>query len=310
MTLQESHEQFCKQLVYLKGCSPKTIRSYRQSFTSFQSSRGGPNGNRTHVPDSTSQCPIPLDDGSLTKAQLENWVIWMRSRGMSPGGANVYIRGMNSFISWLRTEQQSSLTKLPLLKSSTGSLETFSDSDIRLILSFRPSTFTQWRLWTLIQCVLDTGCRIDEILSMPEHEIDMENCLLSVKGKGDKHRRVPFSLECRKVLFRYAQIKSKRVLRDDGYFFCAHSGSKLMYRNVYRDIRNFCRSLGISGPRISPHTFRHTFASNFIRQGGNPFHLQRILGHNHISTTMKYVHLQSEDLSKAHAQFGILSRLR
>lgn len=296
MILQNLHDDFLRSLVYLKGCSPKTIRSYRQSFTSFQQSLAIPHGS-----------PACADD-LVNKAQLEAWVIWMRAKGMSAGGANVYIRGMNSFLSHLEEQEIQTLPRLKVLRTETNSLETFSDSDIRLILSFRPRTFYDFRLWTLIQCLIDTGCRIEEVLSIPENDVDMENCLLAVNGKGNKIRRVPFSLELRKALFRYAQIKSRQGI--SGYFFSTHDGSRLMYRNILRDVTKFCEGLGITGVRCSPHTFRHTFATNFIRNGGNPFHLQRILGHNHISTTMKYVHLQSEDLSKAHAQFGILSRLR
>lgn len=308
MTLQEHHETFLKHLVYLKGCSPKTIRSYRQGFHSFQASL------RENTSPALTDASVGSGHETLTKPRLEAWVIWMRQKGMAPGGANVYIRGFNSFLVWLYKEQPQALAeskplRVSLLKCQTACIQTFSDSHIKLILAFKPGTFTQLRLWTLIQFLVDTGCRIDEVINISHGDIDVDNLLAAVKGKGSKTRQVPFSIEARKTIWRYMQFKVRRNLNSQ-WLFCAHSGSRLMYRNCYRDILRFCTDLGIAGVRISPHTFRHTFASNFIRNGGNPFHLQRILGHNSIQTTLKYVHLQSADLSAAHQKFGILSHLR
>jgi integrase/recombinase XerD len=83
-----------------------------------------------------------------------------------------------------------------------------------------------------------------------------------------------------------------------------------MYRNLLRDFKNLAHQLGISGVRVSFHTLRHTFAVNYVRQGGNIFYLQRAMGHTDLSMTRRYVNLQTEDLQKAHMKLSTLSRLK
>lgn len=245
----------------------------------------------------------------LTRARLEAWVIWMRSRGLTPGACNVYIRGFNSFLSWLHAESHiPHHLRLGILKQEEKSLETFGNREIQIILGFKPTRFTEWRLWTLLYLLFDTGCRIDEVLNLKTVDVDMDNLLLTIHGKWKKERKVPFSLEFRKTLWRFMQLKQKRGV-GGAYVFSTFDGGRLMYRNIRRDIDLMLKRMGITSD-TNPHKFRHTYASKFIANGGNPFQLKRLMGHNSIQTTLKYVHLQTEDLSQAHSDFGIVNRLR
>lgn len=298
--LSESFQGFLKHGRFLRNWSSKTVRSYQQAFSSFQQSL------------SHNGCdPLPAPGAAgVSKAQLEAWVVSMRSRGMSPGGCNVYIGAINSFCSWLAAEGR--LEKpihLKLLQQTKTVIDTFSEAHVRAILGFKPKTFIELRLWTLIQTLLDTGCRIEELLTVKDSNVDFNNMLLTVMGKGSRERKVPFSTELRKTLFRFSQLKGKRGIRP-AVFFCTKSGGRLSYWNIYRDIRLFCRQLGIAGPRLSPHTFRHTFATNFLRRGGDIYKLSRIMGHTDIRTTMRYLHLSPEDLRESMQRSSLLNRQR
>lgn len=268
-------ENFVKQGLYLRAWSKKTVRTYRQAWSSFQASLG-----------QSQDCPAP-DGLRLSKASLETWVIRLREKGLSPGGCNMYIRTMNSYLSWLHQEHEQPALRIKLLPDPRKPLRGFSDAELRLLLSFRPKGFFQLRTWTLISLLLDTGVRIDEALTLRPEKVNLDDLHLTVVGKGNKERVVPFSLQFRKTLFRYTQEVIKRGVRSQ--FVFGTDGGHLSYRNSYRDIKKLCKKAGVEGEHVHPHAFRHCFAVNYIRKGGDLYRLSRCLGHSQISTTAIYL---------------------
>ena len=151
--------------------------------------------------------------------------------------------------------------------------------------------------------MIDTGIRINEAINIEKSKIDFENLLLSVIGKGNKERIVPFSYELRKVLFKYAATQQFELL------FCTKNGCKVTYDNILRDFYILVKKLGIE-PDGAFHAFRRTFATNYVRNGGNPLVLQRMLGHTTLQQTNVYIKLVSEDLQKEQHRTSLLNRLR
>jgi len=174
------------------------------------------------------------------------------------------------------------------------------------VTSLRPTAFTQLRTWTLLQTLLDTGCRINELLTLTKENVDFDNLLLTVHGKGNKTRKVPFSPDCRKVLFRYKVAAEKKKLVGN-LFFCVRNGKGIRYRNIYRDIIGLCQAVGIT-KRIHCHLTRHTFACHFMKNGGSIYSLSRILGHSSVSTTQIYIRgLGVEDFQQEQARLSPLT---
>ena len=153
--------------------------------------------------------------------------------------------------------------------------------------------------------LLDTGLRIEEALSLQRDQLDLENLLVKVKGKGEKHRIVPMSFELRKVLYRWlSRHESSRI-------FPTVQGRRLTQRKLLRDLKLLGKKLGVNGVRVSFHTFRHTFAVNYLRSGGNLFYLSKILGHSSVTTTERYLQsLGVEDLRAVHDRLSLLSNAR
>jgi integrase/recombinase XerD len=296
MSLHKLFEQYIRAGLYLKGWSEKTPVIYWRAFTSFQRSL-------RYLGDCN---PEGL---SLTKAQLEAWVISRREAGMSPCGINIYIRAMNAFSAWLKEEGHATeQIVLKQLKAPQKAVVVFSDADLKAILSFRPTKHWEHRTSALLHTLLDTGCRIDEILSLTVDHVDYDNLLLHVRGKGNKERKVPFSLELRKVLFRY-QTREEKRLGKLTYVFCTRDKVRLRHRNIYRDVILFCTRLGIT-KRVHPHLTRHTFACHFMKNGGSIYTLSRILGHSSVSTTQIYIRgLGVEDFHQEHARLSPLAKL-
>jgi integrase/recombinase XerD len=112
-------------------------------------------------------------------------------------------------------------------------------------MRWKPKNVYEHRLYAILLTLLDTGCRIDEVLSLRTSDIDMENLLLCITGKGRTQRRIPFSFELRRVLLRYADI--------DGLLFRTRDGRKLGRRNILRDVKSLCKRLGFVPPERTLH---------------------------------------------------------
>lgn len=158
---------------------------------------------------------------------------------------NTYLQGFNAYCRWLRLEHGRSLVRPPLLKTESKVLRTFGDPELRLLLSYKPRPASEWRNYALVCTLVDTGCRIDELLSLRTADADLDQLLLTVRGKGNRERRVPISLEPRKVLWRH--LKANK----GPWLFSARNGSQMMQRNALRPLTRSRRLSGCPMPAAS-----------------------------------------------------------
>lgn len=275
-------EQFIKERKYFRNLSERTLSFYIETYNYFKQVGA-------------------FDD--LSKQSLQNAVITFRERGTGIGGINAYIRGVNAFLKWLHQEHKYEDLSLKQLKGSQPILRSLTDEELKIIVRYKPKTFTEKRLKSVLLLMIDTGLRVNECLTLEKAKIDFDNLLLSVTGKGNKERIVPFSYDLRKLLFKYSASHKFELM------FCTKYGCKVTYDNFLRDFYLLFKKLQIK-PDGAFHSFRRTFATNFIRNGGNPLILQRMLGHTTLQQTNIYVKLVTEDLQKEQHRTSLLNRLR
>jgi site-specific recombinase XerD len=253
------HEAFIQAGLFLRNWSPHTARTYRQGLAA-------------------------LGIEHPTKAQLDQWVVSLRQRGITPGGCNMYIRTINSYLTWLHEEGHiDQRLRVKLLKCPLRVPTLLSPADVRVLIAFKPRTPGERRAWTLTLLLLDTGLRISEALGCERNRIDLDNLLLVVVGKGSKERPVPFSRDLRAVLYRWMHFtRGQRLL------FQTRNGLPLSYRNAFRDLCDVCAQAGVR-VRVHPHLMRHQFAATYIKKGGDIYRLSRLLGHSAVTTTQTYL---------------------
>lgn len=153
----------------------------------------------------------------------------------------------------------------------------------------------------LLYLLVSTGMRIGEALSLKLCDIDHDRRSMLVLGKGNKEREVPFSSKLSSLILEYASLY--KIEREE-YLFASRYGKPLASSSIRDILRKAKKSLGtyhgIDQMRVSPHTFRHTFARMWVVKGGNTIALSRILGHTSTSMTDKYVRLWGIDLNRAY----------
>jgi integrase/recombinase XerD len=193
------------------------------------------------------------------------------------------------------------------LKEPQNILPTLTEAQVKLLVTSkpRPKNFYERRLHLLALLLLDTGCRITEALTLRVRDVDMENMLITLDGKGRKQRIVPFSFALRKALHRFIADFSRK---PDSLLFATREGTPVRRMTALRSVKLLCEQLGFTPPSRTLHAFRHTFAVNYLRRGGSVFHLQKVLGHSTLEMTRRYANLVTTDLQAVHERVSLLSK--
>ncbi len=282
-------DQFLKERRYVKNVTEATLVWYRVAFTNYTS-------------------VIAADAAALpTKATLQEFVVRLRQRGIRPVTCNTYVGAMNAFCRWLYEEGQTrERVKLPRLRVERRLLTLLADAQMRALIGYKPRTFRQTRVQLAALLILDTGLRISEALNLRDEDIDFDNLMLRVFGKGQKGRLVPFSLDLRRRIYRYQQLRERKGIGGE-FLFAGFEGSRWEKRNSTTSLYVLQDHLAL--PRFGWHRLRHTFATNYLRYGGDIVRLSIVLGHTQITTTQRYLHLVAADLQAPHQRLSILNRL-
>jgi integrase/recombinase XerD len=239
-------------------------------------------------------------------------VMRMREAGLKETGCNAVIRAVNAYLHWSSDSERRCGAgcihpRIAPLKEPKDILPTLTEAQVRLIVDWRPSPghFHDRRLHLLTLFLLDTGCRISEALALRVSDVDLENLLAALSGKGRKERIVPISFPLRRALYRFV---SDFGLRPDSPLFATQSGGAVRRMTALRSVKLLCERLGFDPPARTLHSFRHTFAVNYLRRGGSVFHLQKVLGHASLEMTRRYANLVTADLQAVHERVSLLSR--
>ena len=175
---------FIRERQLLSNVSPSTLEWYKHSFKWLR-----------------TDCP--------SQEELRDAVLRMRDKGLKATGCNSAIRAINTYVHWVNAGPDVKCgsackhPKIAQLKEPQLVLPTFTEQQVRLLVAWKPKGQYERRLHLLILFLLDTGCRISEALTLHLSEVDFENLLVTLDGKGRKQRVVPFSFELRKAMFRH-----------------------------------------------------------------------------------------------------------
>ena len=228
-----------------------------------------------------------------------------QERGLSSHTINCYLRSIRAFWSWLISEEiidDNPFLKVKLPKPLRKVIPTFSESQILQLLSvINIGTPEGYRNYAIILTLLDTALRVSELTTVKMDDLWLDEGLLKVMGKGGKERFIPIGREVQRMLWRYINRHRPRPLNQNfDFLFLTKDGRKMTKGRIELIIKEYGEKAGIIGIRCSPHTLRHTAAVSYLRNGGDVFSLQRLLGHTTLEMTRHYCELADIDVKKAH----------
>lgn len=283
--MQVRFEQFIRERQILHSVTAATVEWYRRCLKWLPS-------------------PTP------TQADLKDVVLHLREHDLTEAGCNTVIRCVNAYLHWASGAERKcgagcTHPHIARLREPKQMMPTFNESQIKKLVAWKPKSKGNRRLHLVILTMLDTGCRITEALTLRVMDIDFDNLLVKLDGKGRKQRLAPISGELRKVLYRHI-TESQLVPHDLVFATC--TGTLWNRRNVLRGVKRTCLSMGFEPPARTVHAFRHTFAVNYLRRGGSVFHLQKVLGHSSLEMTRRYANLVTADLQAVHERVSLLTK--
>lgn len=241
---------------------------------------------------------------SVTATHVRMYLLESQKRCV-PASVHDYYRVINRFFNWQVAEGMLPINpmatirppKVPqkLVKPLTAQnisdmLEICSDDGVLGI-----------RNKAIILILLDTGLRVGELASIQIKDIDIENETIRVMGKGAKERIVRIGKKTQKALLRYLLMRND----DLPWLWVNERKVRFTTKGIRRMIEVLGQRAEFDGVRCTPHTFRHTFAIEFLRNGGGEFMLQMMLGHATLTMTRRYVGaLCGADMIEAHKKFS------
>ena len=185
-------------------------------------------------------------------------------------------------------------------------IATFSPQQINDMLELcTPHTFLGSRNRAIVLILLDTGLRLNELTSIKIG--DVKENMITVWGKGTKQRRVRMGATTQKALWRYMLYHHREI----EHLWLTEEGLQMQPRGISIMVRRLGKRAGFDDVRCSPHTFRHTFAINFLRNGGDIFTLQYLLGHSSLEMVRRYLGaLNAEDAANAHSRYSPVDNMK
>jgi integrase/recombinase XerD len=250
---------------------------------------------------------IGKDLDRITRKDIQSYLMSIMD-SVSPDTVNGRIRVFKLFYKNLKDEgllEENPMEHIRLVKTEHKLKPVLSPDDLSRILSqLDRRHFHGARDYCMILLTYDSMLRVNELLTIKIPDIDLHDRLVKVYGKGRKERYVPFSGKTAKYVHTYLLLHRKQIPGD--LLFPMKNGGKITLRRAHRIFSIPGEKAGIY---VHPHLVRHSSASQFIRMGGNPSVLQKILGHASLTTTQRYVHLSNQDLNEAYERFSPASVL-
>lgn len=301
--LHSSAEEFLSHLTVERGASRNTLAAYRRDLRAYQSlleSRG-------------------VDDpATATREDVGVFVVALQSRGLAPASVERAVAAVKSFHKFLVREgiaQDHPAGRVRLPKKPSRLPDVVSIEDVERLLSQPfPEDPAGMRDRAMLETLYGCGLRVSELVSLDLLDVDLNESMLRVRGKGDKDRVVPIAGVAAAAIDEYLEhgrshlrAKRSRSTADPSAVFVNVRGGRLTRQAVFGVVKRYGGRVGLD---IHPHTLRHSFATHLLEGGADLRALQEMLGHADISTTQVYTHVGIAHLREEYLSTHPRARLR
>lgn len=245
------------------------------------------------------------DIKNVQLSHLRSFLSYLSLKALSQRSINRKLSSLKSFFEFLAYYNFTKKDPTLLLKGPKFSKplpEILSIEEIEKILAcLKEENFQNLRNRSIIHLLYSSGLRASELISLKESDISFLREELRIIGKGNIERIAFFDKKAKAVLLRYLPLK-KKLFKSD-YVFLNRFGEQLSDRYLRKTINELTKKAKIS-KKISPHTFRHSFATMLLNKGVSLKAIQELLGHASISSTQVYTHVSKEELRKCYVKYG------
>ena len=287
MEINESLEFFIKYLRTERGVSEITVKNYREDFKIF-----------------LENFPDVKDTAELDGNMLQEFVINQDELARSSSTILRRFSFLKNYFSFLQDENlfEGELPQVDKPKSSKRLPFVLSNEEVDELLDAPDITKDNgMRDKAMLELMYATGLRVSELLSLQFKNVNMQNSMIKVYGKGNKERNVPISDFAMEYLRKYIDGPRKRNIgaKKTQLIFLNRDGKEISRTYFYMQIKRYAEQKGIDNS-VSPHTLRHCFATHLLENGASLRAVQEMLGHANVATTQIYTEVSSKRIMSAY----------
>lgn len=252
----------------------------------------------------------------VRSVHIKRFLVGKAEAGRKPQYINDLLKAFKVFFKYCVQEEHiktDPCAKVHNVKQPKVKIRTFNEEEIRGMLNyFSGRKYTDIRNKTMLALFFDTGMRLNEVLTLKQEQIYDDYIL--VHGKGNKERLVPVSPYLSKLLLKYRVVKDSYFhinIIPQSFVFVSYRGEQLTQQAVSNMLKEAAEAVGVRKDiRVSPHTCRHTFAHLQLKNGLDLYSLSRLMGHENISITQRYLDgIRDDEVLTAAKHTGVLAHL-
>lgn len=292
MNLSEVLEHYFIYLDSVRGLSAQSLRAYRSDMERFRNFIEGEE----------------LDWSSLKARDVRTFLGSLSREGLGDPGIDRVLSAVRGLYRYALRFEIAGNNPFENVKGSGRARplpEVLSEAEMTALLQLPDETYAGMRDRAILELLYSTGCRVAEVAAMNLRDVVRGKKAVRVLGKGGKERYVFLGTPAREALDLYIGQRSSHVKQgnvDAGRaLFLNLQGTRLSQRGIALIVAKYLRKSGMSR-KVSPHTFRHSFATHLLDHGADIRIVQEMLGHSSISTTQIYTHVGLEKLKKIYRE--------
>ena len=239
---------------------------------------------------------------ALDSHQVRKYAAQSHRRGLSGRSIQRRLSALRSFYNYLLREQQVSQNPgldIRAPKSAQHLPDTLNVDDIARLLNVTSKDPLALRDLAMLELLYSSGLRLAELVALNEGDLDFNERVVRVTGKGAKTRLLPVGDKAISALQAWMQVRTRQLQDTETAIFTGRGGKRLSARSVQQRVKDWARRQGIPGD-LHPHTLRHSFASHLLESSGDLRAVQELLGHADISSTQIYTHLDFQHLAQVY----------
>lgn len=294
--LRHCLEPWLDSLIAQDGLSPLTVTAYKQDMESFF----------LFQQELAEGAQLPAFDGDEEEGEFLLYLAWLRSRGNSTRTLSRRLSALRSFFEYAQTEGE--LAKNPSIYLENPKLpmtlpEVLTQDEMAILLE-QPDTATKTgaRDRCIMELLYAAGLRVSELCQLEMESLDLQTGLARARGKGSRERLTPIHNLMQELLLDYLRSWRPQFHPRCRKLFLNRAGEGLTRQYIWKMVKKYALQAGLR-KNISPHTFRHSFATHLLEGGADLRSVQLLLGHAQISATEIYTHVAESRLMAIHQKY-------
>lgn len=281
---------------YLENCRQRnlrkgTINHYKQSYKQFYK---------------YWDAEMPITD--LTQEEYNRFVVHLTQTLHNDVSINAYLRDLITTLHFAMAEGYLEPFKMKAIKVDKTPVKPYSDEELKRLLkkpNIRHCKFIEYQSWVMSCFLFSTGVRQNSLINIKIKDVDFDNNIVNVNvTKNRKPLIIPINQSMVNILKEY--LKYRQSKSDENYLFCNVFGQQLVKSTCYHMLYQYNKKRGVEQTGI--HRYRHTFAKQWILNGGDVVVLSRLLGHSSLSITQNYINLLVSDVAKQVDTINLLDK--